>query len=193
MAPEVVELSSHIQVHAVEGDTAVSALGLPRGECRPGQNIITRPFLRSHGMREQSLRQIKPPLPDGPMWSVDRCLVSYPGPADTWTHGRAGSTEGGPGEVHEDVGFLSRDKDRSSFVFKQFLTEAFVNTFDVSVEQGQRTTILFGARESESAGGMRVQMQLTFLSETEYAMVLQLAAPGNNFSPCQRMRMRKEG
>lgn len=99
--------------------------------------------------------------------------------------------KGGAGEVHEDIGFLSHDKDRSAFVFRQFLSEGYVNTFDVSVGKGDRLAIVFVPRESESAGGMRPQMQLKFLSDTEYEMVLDLATPGKDFSPCQRMRMKK--
>jgi hypothetical protein len=101
--------------------------------------------------------------------------------------------ESGTGEVHEDVGYLSHDTDRASFVFRQFLSEGFVNTFDVSVKEEGGTVILFGDRESESAGGMRVRMRLEFLSDTEYEMVLDLAMPDGDFATCQRMRMKKAG
>lgn len=97
----------------------------------------------------------------------------------------------GQDEIHEDVGFLSYDRDHSAFVFRQFLSEGFVNTFDVSVGGESDRSILFGARESESAGGTRVQMRLRFLSETEYEMVLNLATPGKEFSPCQHMRLKR--
>lgn len=97
----------------------------------------------------------------------------------------------GPGAVHEDVGYLSRDSDRSAFVFRQFLSEGFVNVFDVSFANGEGATILFGERASESAGGMRAQMRLEFISDTEYEMVLDLAMPGKEFAACQWMRMKK--
>jgi len=97
----------------------------------------------------------------------------------------------GDGEVHEDVGFLSFDTDRSSYVFRQFLSEGYVNTFDVSILEGENLKILFAARESESAGGMRAQMRLEMLSDSEYEMVLDLAMPGKDFSACQTMRMKR--
>ncbi len=100
--------------------------------------------------------------------------------------------EDGAGEVHEDVGYLSQDTDRSAFVFRQFLSEGSVNTFDMSTTDREPATLLFGVRESESAGGMRVQMRLTFLSANEYEMVLELAGPGKDFSPCQTMRMKRQ-
>jgi hypothetical protein len=96
--------------------------------------------------------------------------------------------EAGAGEVHEDVGYLSHDKDAGAFVFRQFLSEGFVNTFDVEID-GQ--TIRFQHRLSESAGGMRARMQLRFLSEDEYEMVLDLAAPGKDFAACQEMRLKR--
>jgi hypothetical protein len=98
----------------------------------------------------------------------------------------------GAADVHEDVGFLSYDTDRSSFVFRQFVSEGFVNTFDVTLEHGDTLTIVFGARASESAGGMRARMTLEFISDDEYEMVLELAGPGRSFSPCRSMRLKKE-
>lgn len=82
--------------------------------------------------------------------------------------------EGGDGEVHEDVGYLSRDTDHGGFVFRQFLSEGFVNTYDV-VRDG--SVIRFDHRESESAGGMRARMRLTFGPGVTYDMVLDLAGP----------------
>lgn len=103
----------------------------------------------------------------------------------------AARRDDGPGEVHEDVGYLSRDKDRGTFVFRQFLSEGFVNTYDVSVETDGGARLLFGYREAESAGGMRARMRLTFSGEDRYEMVLDLAAPGKEFAACQTMQMTK--
>lgn len=89
------------------------------------------------------------------------------------------------------IGFLSLDKDHDVFVFRQFLSEGFVNTFDVSIESGEKPTIVFAYREAESAGGMRVRMSLTFVAEGEYEMVLDLAGPGKDFASCQQMVMKK--
>ncbi len=94
-------------------------------------------------------------------------------------------------EVHEDVGYLSLDTDRDAFVFRQFLSEGFVNTFDVTADTDGFVKIVFEYRESESAGGMRARMLLEFVSQTEYEMVLELAGTGKDFAPCQNMHMRK--
>jgi len=97
-------------------------------------------------------------------------------------------TEDGNAEVHEDIGFISRDTDAATFVFRQFLSEGYVNTFDVGVA-GEPLVLDFAPRESESAGGMRARMRLTFVNHDEYTMVLELAAPGKDFAACQRMHL----
>jgi hypothetical protein len=99
--------------------------------------------------------------------------------------------EGGTGEVHEDIGFISHDKDRDSFVFRQFFSEGFVNTYDLDIHPGDTPVIEFAYREAESAGGMQARMRLRFLSADEYEMELDLAAPGKDFATCQSMRMKK--
>ena len=97
-------------------------------------------------------------------------------------------TEDGEGEVHEDVGYLSFDTDRGAYVFRRFLSEGFVNTFDVAREGD---AITFEARESESAEGMRGRMVLTFEGEHDYGMVLELAGPGGDFAACQEMKLHR--
>jgi hypothetical protein len=99
--------------------------------------------------------------------------------------------EGEARDVHEDVGFLSRDTDRGVFVFRQFLSEGFVNTYDVSVDADSLPSFLFEYREAESAAGTRARMELRFIAADEYDMVLDLAAPGKDFVSCQRMHMKK--
>jgi hypothetical protein len=94
-------------------------------------------------------------------------------------------------EAHEDFGYLSLDTDRDVFVFRQFLSEGFVNTFEVTADADGFVTMVFEYRETESAGGMRARMLLKFVSQNEYEMVLELAGSGKDFTPCQNMRMRK--
>jgi hypothetical protein len=100
-------------------------------------------------------------------------------------------TETGAENKHEDVGYMSRDTDRGVFVFRQFLSEGFVNTFDVSATSGDNPEIVFEYHHSESAGGMRARMILNFVSASEYKMVLELASPGKDFAACQEMQLKK--
>ncbi len=93
------------------------------------------------------------------------------------------------GGVHEDVGFLSRDTGADTYVFRQFLTEGFVNTYHVTVGPGEPRTIEFEPHEFESTGGLQARMHLVFASPNEYRMVLDLASPGKEFAACQEMTM----
>ena len=102
------------------------------------------------------------------------------------------------GEVHEDIGLLSRDRETDSFVFRQFLSEGYVVTYDVGVEKAgepagspEGSLIVFRFREAESTGGMQARMRLTFVGNDQYEMVLELAAPGGEFAPCQQMHFSK--
>jgi hypothetical protein len=97
--------------------------------------------------------------------------------------------EYGSGEAHEDVGYLSHDADEDGFVFRQFLSEGFVNTFDVKTEADG--TVVFEHRDSESSGGMRVRMHIRFTAEDAYDAVLDLASPGKEFVSCQEMHMKR--
>ena len=101
------------------------------------------------------------------------------------------TTENGSQEIHEDIGYLSFDGDNGTWVFRHFLSEGYVNTFDIIVRGENADTIEFKHRESESAYGGRAQMHLVFSGSDEYEMILDLADPGADFVACQWMRMKK--
>ena len=84
-----------------------------------------------------------------------------------------------------------RDADTGVFVFRQFLSEGFVNTYEVSIVGEDPLAFLFAHRETESGGGMRAQLRLTFIADDEYDMVLDLASPGEDFVACQQMHLKK--
>ena len=99
------------------------------------------------------------------------------------------STPRGEGDaVHEDVGYLSLDTDRGVFVFRHFLGEGFVNTFDMEVDGG---TLDFTEVSSESAGDMQTRMRLVFTGDDTYTMELDLATPDKDFTTCQTMTMKR--
>jgi hypothetical protein len=98
----------------------------------------------------------------------------------------------GSEDVHEDVGFISHDTDAGGFVFRQFLSEGYVNTYDLQFADDG--SILFASRETESGGGMRAQLRVRFESDARYEMFLDLAMPDKPFAECQRMKLaRVEG
>jgi len=99
--------------------------------------------------------------------------------------------EDGPGEVHEDVAYLSHDTDRDAFVFRQFLSEGYVNTYDVRTDPDDPGAFLFAYRDGESAGGMRAQLRFRFTSDDAYDAALDLASAEGEFRPCQEMEMHR--
>jgi hypothetical protein len=99
--------------------------------------------------------------------------------------------ESGPGDVHEDIGIMSWDTGAERFVFRQFLSEGFVNTFDLVVRTGDKLTITFEPREAESTSGMRARMEMVFETGDLYEMTLELASPGKDFAACQQMRLKR--
>jgi len=101
------------------------------------------------------------------------------------------TTEDGSQEVHEDVGYLSFDADAGTFVFRQFLSEGYVNTYEVMPSADDEGTFEFAFRAAESAGGMRARMHLISSGSDQYEMILDLANPGEEFVACQWMRMER--
>ncbi|MGD9545982.1 MAG: hypothetical protein AB7V45_00415 [Candidatus Krumholzibacteriia bacterium] len=95
------------------------------------------------------------------------------------------------GGVHRDVGYLSRNTDNGTFVFRQFNSEGFVNTYDV-LAGPDGSGLNFAYRECESAGGMKARMILAMFGKEKYEMTLELARGNMEFSPCQSMTMRRK-
>jgi hypothetical protein len=104
---------------------------------------------------------------------------------------RLETVSGDPGAQRGDVGYLSRDTDTGRLVFRQFFSEGYVNTYDVTAE-APGDTVVFAHRETESAGGMGARLVLVFTGPESYEMTLELAAPGKEFAACQTMTMQRQ-
>jgi hypothetical protein len=86
------------------------------------------------------------------------------------------------GEVHEDWGFISYDRARGTYVFRQFHTEGFVNQylFDMIAEDDQ--TISFVTEEIENISpGWEARETYRILGPDEFVEVFELAGPGKKF------------
>jgi hypothetical protein len=99
--------------------------------------------------------------------------------------------EDGPGEIHEDVGFMSWSGDDRVLRFRQFLSEGFVNTFQVETAADRDNTLVFEPEASEGAGGVLARMTFTFFGDDEYEAVLALGRRGGEFTSCQTMQMHR--
>jgi len=93
------------------------------------------------------------------------------------------------GEIHEDVGYFSFDPARNTIIFRQFLSEGFVNTYILEPSESPADPLVFTSERCEGAGNMRARLIIRLLSDDEYKMILELASPGEPFTPCQTLRM----
>ena len=86
------------------------------------------------------------------------------------------------GEIHEDIGFISFDNIRQTFVLRQFHVEGFVNQYVLTFSNEEKT----GAFNSESIEnlppGWKVRLTFTILNENEFTESFDLAGPDQKFT-----------
>lgn len=99
--------------------------------------------------------------------------------------------KGGADDVHEDVGYLSRVRYTGHYVFRQFLSEGYVNVYDVALAGGGRA-LVFAPRESGGTGGTQARMRLEFNSPDAYEMYLDLEAPDAAFKLDHHVHMTRD-
>ena len=85
------------------------------------------------------------------------------------------------GEVHHHMSMIGFDATRRLFVFRQFHTEGFVNTYvQEPVSDPKRIVFVTEAIENIPAG-WRARETYTILSNDEFTERFELAEPGRNF------------
>jgi hypothetical protein len=86
------------------------------------------------------------------------------------------------GEIHEDWGFISYDRERQTYIFRQFHIEGFVNQYllDKIAEDEQTISFVTEAIENISPG-WRAKESYRILGPDEFIEVFELAAPDKDF------------
>jgi hypothetical protein len=97
------------------------------------------------------------------------------------------------GEVHHHMSMISYDTARKLFVFRQFHTEGFVNTY---VQQPQASaddkTIVFVSEAIENIPpGYRARETYTILSRDEFTERFEIAEPGKDFELYSEARLKR--
>jgi len=96
------------------------------------------------------------------------------------------------GEVHEDIGFFSYDRDRKKLVFRQFHVEGFVNEYvqrEVA-EDGKR--VVFETERIENIpDAWRARETYKIVSSDEFIEVFELAEPKKEFAIYSKSRWRR--
>lgn len=96
------------------------------------------------------------------------------------------------GYVHEDRGYISYDKSRKKFVFRQFQIEGFVNQYVLESISADGKTIVFVTESIENIPpGWRGRETYT-VSATELTEDFDLAEPNKNFEPYTKARFKKQ-
>ena len=86
------------------------------------------------------------------------------------------------GEVHEDVGYISYDKMRKTFVLRQFHKEGFVNQYKLEKISEDGKEMVFVSESIENIPmGWRAKETYRFINNDEFTETFELAAPGKDF------------
>ncbi len=96
------------------------------------------------------------------------------------------------GEVHEDWGFYSYDRQRGTVVFRQFHIEGFVNQYALDPASSDPRTFVFQTEQIENLPrDWRARETLRILGEDEFEEMFELAAPGKDFEVYTESRHRR--
>lgn len=95
------------------------------------------------------------------------------------------------GERHDDMGMIGYDSQRKKFVYRQFHSEGFVNTY-VQQDSGTENKIVFVSEAIENIPpGYRAKETWTFPSPNEFIERFELAEPGNDFELYSETHLRR--
>jgi len=98
------------------------------------------------------------------------------------------------GETHEDWGFISYDKGRDRFVYRQFHQEGFVNQYVLDWHTPDFKEFSFISENIENIQpGWCAKESYQVLSPVEFIETFELAAPGKEFELYTQCHLRKRG
>lgn len=97
------------------------------------------------------------------------------------------------GEVHEDIGFISYDGMRNSFMLRQFHIEGFVNQYKLESISADGKTIVFISEAIENIPqGYRARETYTIINQDEFAEVFEIADPGKDFAVYSEAHLKRK-
>lgn len=95
-------------------------------------------------------------------------------------------------EVHEDLGYISYDKKRKTYVLRQFHIEGFVNQYLLDTISPDGKEIIFITESIENIpSGWRAKETYRLLNENEFTETFELAAPGKEFEVYSTVNMKR--
>lgn len=103
-------------------------------------------------------------------------------------------TEKNPkGEVHEDIGYFSYDKNIKKIKLRQFHIESFVNEFVLdSISPDKKTFVFVTIAIENIPKGYRAKETYYLISENEIEEIFELAEPNKEFEIYSKVKLVKQ-
>lgn len=96
------------------------------------------------------------------------------------------------GEVHEDIGFFSYDRQRKRLLLRQFHVEGYVNEYVEQEGTRDGKTLVFETERIENIpDGWRARETYKILSHDEFIEVFELAEPQKEFATYAESRWKR--
>jgi hypothetical protein len=95
------------------------------------------------------------------------------------------------GEVHNHMSMISYDATRQRFVFRQFHTEGFVNTYVQQPSTDAKTIVFVSEAIENIPAGWRAREIYTILNNDEFTERFELAEPGREFELYSEAHLRR--
>jgi len=96
------------------------------------------------------------------------------------------------GEVHEDWGFISYDRMRKLYVFRQFHVEGFVNQYICTGPEPDGKTFVFLSEAIENIPpGFKARLTYRILDENSFEQTFDLAPPGQEMACYSKGTMKR--
>jgi hypothetical protein len=95
------------------------------------------------------------------------------------------------GEVHHHMSMISYDTARKLFVFRQFHTEGFVNTYVQQPAPDDKTIVFVSEAIENIPAGYRAREPYSILSRDEFTERFEIAEPGKDFELYSEARMKR--
>jgi hypothetical protein len=95
------------------------------------------------------------------------------------------------GEVHHHMSMISYDTTRKLFVFRQFHTEGFVNTYVQQPSADDRTIVFVSEAIENIPAGYRARETYAIPNRDEFTERFEIAEPGKDFELYSEARMKR--
>lgn len=87
------------------------------------------------------------------------------------------------GEIHEDLGFFSFDKNREMYVFREFHVEGYVNQYVIEEWDKEEGVIVLSSEAIENISpGWRARTTYEILSDNKFRETFDLSGPGKDWA-----------